>query len=82
MAVWVLKIGDTETIAVNTGRERNSDLDVAVARPAPLTRQTVVEMKRVSVMREVVLAEVGQFVMVDGQAVMVATRVDRTVEVV
>lgn len=57
-------------------------MDAAVTEPTSAIGQTVVEIIRVSVVRNVVLAEAGQFLMVDGHAVTVTTRVEKTVEVV
>lgn len=75
--VRVLNTGDAETTGAPVGR-----LAVPMAEEASAAGHTVVETKMVSVVTKVVLAVAGQFVTVDGQAVMVAVRVEKTVEVV
>jgi hypothetical protein len=57
-------------------------LAVPVAEADPVIGQTVVETNTVSVVRKVVLAEAGQFGTVDGHALTVAVRVEKTAEVV
>lgn len=75
--VRVLNTGDAETTGTPVGR-----LAVLMEEEDPETGHTVVETKMVSVVMKVVFAVAGQFVTVDGQAVMVAVRVEKTVEVV
>ncbi len=48
----------------------------------PVIGEMVVETNTVSVVMKVVLTEAGQFAMADGHAVIVAVRVEKTVEVV
>lgn len=74
--VRVLNTGDATTGAP-VGR-----LAVLMVEEDPVTGHTVVETKMVSVVTKVVLAVAGQFVTVDGHAVIVAVRVEKTVEVV
>lgn len=75
--VRVLNTGDAETTGAPVGR-----LAVLMVEEDPVTGHTVVETKMVSVVTKVVLAVAGQFVTVDGHAVIVAVRVEKTVEVV
>lgn len=53
-----------------------------MAEGSSVTGQMVFEINTVSVVRKVVLAEAGQFLTLDGHAVIVAVRVEKTVEVV
>ena len=84
--VRVLKTGDTETTgAVEAAGDAPMSVvpvAVAVAPTDPVMGQTVVDTTTVSVVTKVVLAEAGQFRTLEGHAVTVAVRVEKTVEVV